>query len=181
MQGFDIVAGGQLAALPVFRQKFGELQSDGSYLVPAHILSAWNSIAPACEVGATFFFAPMLERFGRKWGILAASLISTAGIILQQLASDWKVHLAGRGVNGIAIGLMFTIAPLWIGETCRPELRGFFLCFFNTSIVFGQFAIVLVSEGSSHIDGKWQWWVPLVTQYTWPRKFCVPPSSAFKG
>lgn len=36
---------------------------------------------------------------------------------------------------------MFTIAPLWIGETCRPELRGFFLCFFNTSIVFGQFAM----------------------------------------
>lgn len=42
---------------------------------------------------------------------------------------------------GIAIGMMFTISPLWIGETCRPELRGFFLCFFNTSIVFGQFAM----------------------------------------
>lgn len=36
---------------------------------------------------------------------------------------------------------MFTISPLWIGETCRPELRGFFLCFFNTSIVFGQLAM----------------------------------------
>lgn len=44
-------------------------------------------------------------------------------------------------VLGIAIGMMFTISPLWIGETCRPELRGFFLCFFNTSIVFGQFAM----------------------------------------
>jgi hypothetical protein len=44
-------------------------------------------------------------------------------------------------VPGIAIGMMFTISPLWIGETCRPELRGFFLCFFNTSIVFGQFAM----------------------------------------
>lgn len=37
--------------------------------------------------------------------------------------------------------MMFTISPLWIGEICRPELRGFFLCFFNTSIVFGQFAM----------------------------------------
>jgi hypothetical protein len=36
---------------------------------------------------------------------------------------------------------MFTISPLWTGETCRPELRGFFLCFFNTSIVLGQFAM----------------------------------------
>jgi hypothetical protein len=68
--------------------------------------------------------------------------------------------------------MMFTISPLWIGETCRPELRGFFLCFFNTSIVFGQFAMSVlpcyvvemsanlffsaaVSRGSSYLEGKW--------------------------
>ncbi|KAJ8100196.1 general substrate transporter [Lipomyces tetrasporus] len=168
MQGFDLVAGGQLAALPVFKEKFGILQPDGSYLIPAHYLSAWNSIAPATEIVSTFIFAPLLEKFGRKWAILAASLISVAGVLLQQLAPNWRVHLAGRGVNGIAIGMMFTVSPLWIGETCRPELRGFFLCFFNTSIVFGQFAIVVVSEGSSHISSKWQWWLPLVAQYVFP-------------
>jgi len=84
------------------------------------------------------------------------------------LAKDWKVHLAGRGVNGIAIGMMFTITPLWIGEVCRPELRGFFLCFFNTSIVLGQFLIVLLSFGSSHINTKWQWWTPVVGMYIFP-------------
>ncbi|KAB5570029.1 general substrate transporter [Coniochaeta sp. 2T2.1] len=168
MQGFDIVAGGQLAALPAFREKFGLLQPDGSYLIPARYLSAWNSIAPATEIVATFIFVPLLEKFGRKWGILAASMISVAGVLLQQLADDWKVHLAGRGVNGIAIGMMFTISPLWIGEVCRPELRGFFLCFFNTSIVLGQFAIVIVSQGSSHISGKWQWWLPVVAMYFFP-------------
>lgn len=175
MQGFDIVAGGQLAALPSFREKFGVLQPDGSYLIPAHYLSAWNSIAPATEIATTFIFVPLLEKFGRKWGILAASLISVAGVVLQQLAPDWRVHLAGRGVNGIAIGMMFTISPLWIGEVCRPELRGFFLCFFNTSIVFGQFAIVVVSQGGVHIPGKWQWWLPVVAMYFFPCK-AVPNS-----
>lgn len=100
MQGFDIVAGGQLAALPEFQRRFGYLQTDGSFLIPAHYLSAWSSIAPACEIVATLIFAPLLERFGRKPGILVASLISTAGVILQQLATDWRLHLAGRGVNG---------------------------------------------------------------------------------
>lgn len=174
MQGFDIVAGGQLAALPAFREKFGVPQPDGSYLIPAHYLSAWNSIAPATEIVATFIFVPLLEKFGRKWGILAASLVSCAGVLLQQLAPEWRMHLAGRGVNGIAIGMMFTISPLWIGETCRPELRGFFLCFFNTSIVFGQFAIVVVSQGSSHISGRWQWWLPVVAMYFFPRKLVAP-------
>jgi MFS family permease len=108
MQGFDIVAGGQLAALPAFREQFGTLQPDGSHLIPAYYLSAWNSIAPACEIVATFIFAPMLEKFGRKPGILAASFISVAGILLQQLAKDWKVHLAGRGVNGRILSLHHT-------------------------------------------------------------------------
>lgn len=100
MQGFDLVGGGQLAALPAFQEKFGVLRSDGSYLIPAHYLSAWNSIAPACEIVSTFIFAPLLEKFGRKWGVLAAAVFSTVGILLMQLANDWKVHLAGRGVNG---------------------------------------------------------------------------------
>ncbi|QKX59928.1 uncharacterized protein TRUGW13939_07070 [Talaromyces rugulosus] len=187
MQGFDLVAGGQLAALPEFQRRFGYPQPDDSYLIPAHYLSAWSSIAPACEIVSTFIFVPLLERFGRKTGILAASLISTAGVILQQLATDWRVHLAGRGVNdpGIAIGIMFTISPLWIGETCRPELRGFFLCFFNTSIVFGQFAIAVVTRGSSHLAGKWQWWLPIVAMYIFPGKehisllFCLTISLSY--
>lgn len=64
-------------------------------------------------------------------------------------------------ITGIAIGIMFTISPLWIGETCRPELRGFWLCFcechltkqngglllimaackVNTSIIWGQMLV----------------------------------------
>ncbi|KAJ5636517.1 uncharacterized protein N7484_009830 [Penicillium longicatenatum] len=168
MQGYDLVGGGQLAALPEFQKKFGILEADGSYLIPAHYLSAWSSIAPACEIVSTFIFAPLLEKFGRKPGILVAAFISAGGILLQQLAGDWIVHLAGRGINGIAIGMMFTVSPLWIGETCRPELRGFFLCFFNTSIVFGQFAIVAVSKGSSYLTTKWQWWLPVVSMYTFP-------------
>ncbi|RHZ63542.1 hypothetical protein CDV55_102822 [Aspergillus turcosus] len=162
MQGYDIVGGGQLAALPEFRKKFGVLEANGSYLIPAHYLSAWSSIAPACEIVSTFIFAPLLEKFGRKPGILVAAVISTAGIILQQLAGNWRVHLAGRGVNGIAIGMMFTISPLWIGETCRPELRGFFLCFFNMSIVFGQFAM------QATIATIRQWWLPVVSMYIFP-------------
>lgn len=100
MQGFDITAGGQLAALLEFKKQFGNLQPSGSYLIPAIYLSAWNAIAPAVEIVSTFIFAPLLEKYGRKPGILVALIISVAGVLLQQLATDWQTHLAGRGVNG---------------------------------------------------------------------------------
>ncbi|KAL5313975.1 hypothetical protein ACEPPN_018399 [Leptodophora sp. 'Broadleaf-Isolate-01'] len=165
MQGFDIVAGGQLAALPAFRQKFGILQPDGSYLIPARYLSAWNSIAPACEVVATFIFAPLLEKFGRKWGILAASLISTAGILLQQLAPDWRMHLAGRGVNVIlsSVWPFFPESPYWLvrqgRETeARKSLQRIYgfkeLEFYDMELHRMQAEIAFTRDLQGNIDAK---------------------------
>ncbi|KAL4887771.1 hypothetical protein BDV59DRAFT_206649 [Aspergillus ambiguus] len=101
MQGFDLVANGQLAVLPEFKKQFGYLQPNSDYLLPARYLSAWSSIAPATEVVAALLWAPLLEKYGRKPGICFAAVVSVAGVVLQQLATEWKTHLAGRGVNGI--------------------------------------------------------------------------------
>lgn len=37
--------------------------------------------------------------------------------------------------------MVLVIAPVWIGENGRPEIRGLFLCFTNCSIVLGQFIL----------------------------------------
>lgn len=100
MLGWDYVAGGQLASLPEFRKQFGVLQADGTWLLPARYLSAWQSVGPACEIVAALIAAPFLEKYGRKPQILIGSIISAAGVVLQQMAKEWTVHLAGRAVNG---------------------------------------------------------------------------------
>lgn len=102
MLGWDYVAGGQLASLPDFRKQFGVLQDDGTWLLPARYLSAWQSIGPACEVVSAIIAAPFLEKYGRKPQIFVSSLISVVGVLLQQLAKEWTVHLAGRAVNGVS-------------------------------------------------------------------------------
>lgn len=100
MLGWDYVAGGQLASLPEFRQQFGVMQDDGSWLLPAHYLAAWASVGLACDIVAALLAAPLLEKYGRKHQIIVASIISVVGVLLQQLATEWKMHLAGRAVNG---------------------------------------------------------------------------------
>jgi hypothetical protein len=100
MQGFNIVAGGQLAARPEFQKQFGRLQPDGSYIIPARYLPAWNSIAPACEIVSTFIYAPLLERFGRKLGILVTLFISVAGVLLARSysSSRHQIHCLVAGM-----------------------------------------------------------------------------------
>lgn len=126
--------------------------------------------------------APFLERYGRRPMIFVSVLFTTVGVLMQQLSREWTLHLGGRAVNGkshtsypdasltsgFAIGIMFTICPLYLGENSRPELRGFMLCFFNTSIVIGQFLIVLVSRGSETLNNIWQWETVIAVQYIWP-------------
>ncbi|KFA65070.1 hypothetical protein S40285_03091 [Stachybotrys chlorohalonatus IBT 40285] len=151
MLGWDYVSGGQLASLPEFRRQFGVEQPDGSHLIPSHVLSAWQAIGPAAHIIAAIVAAPLLEKWGRKPQIIPVVLLSLGGVILQQYAVEWTLHLAGRAVNGASIGIMFTISPLWIGESCRPELRG-----------------VVIAYGASNIDGKWQWWTVIVSMYFLP-------------
>ena len=106
MLGWDYVAGGQLAALPEFQKQFGVLQRDGTWLIPAKYVAAWQSIGPACDVVAALIAVPFLEKYGRKPPILVAAILSSVGVVLQQLATGWKTHLAGRAVNGGSASLV---------------------------------------------------------------------------
>ena len=100
MLGFDYVIGSQLAALSAFQKFFGVQQPDGSWIVPASYLSAWGAIGLGCDVVASWLAAPVLEKYGRKPLILFCAVVSTVAIILQQMATNWRIHLAGRAVNG---------------------------------------------------------------------------------
>ncbi|KAK9311580.1 hypothetical protein V1524DRAFT_441987 [Lipomyces starkeyi] len=95
------------------RRQFGVVQADGTFIGPAKYLSAWASIGPACDLVATILAGPLLEKYGQmaRSHKYVVSFISIAGILFQQLATEWRTH----GVNGIAIGVMFTISSLWIG------------------------------------------------------------------
>ena len=99
----------------------------------------------------------LLDLIGRRHTLGLGAIFTAAGIGIQVGSHDWKVFLAGRLVNGmlewlslgsvayrmlaIGFGMVFLVAPIWIGETVRPELRGFFLCITNGSIVLGQFIL----------------------------------------
>lgn len=100
MLGFDYVIGSQLAALSQFQRFFGVEQADGTWIIPATYLSAWGAIGLGCDVVASWLAAPLMEKYGRKPLILFSAFVSVVAIILQQLATNWRVHLAGRAVNG---------------------------------------------------------------------------------
>ena len=138
-------------------------------MVPAHIQSGWSGASSAGSiVGEIIVSLFLLDKIGRKHTIAVGGIITAIGIAIQVASTEWKLFLAGRLVNGkyfsefgfgicpanegiaIGFGVVFLESPVWIGENCRPELRGFFLCIMNGSIVVGQFLLSFVFQTSLH-------------------------------
>jgi MFS family permease len=167
MLGYDSGVAGTCVAFPAFQKAFGEpfVGIASGYLVPARIQAGWTGASVAGDIIGVIMGAVLLDRIGRKRTLIVGSLFTTVGIGMQQGAREWRLFLAGRLVNGFGFGLVFVTSPVWIGEVARPELRGFFLCLMNGSIVFAQFLLACVAQGSSKIASDWSWKLVIVLQY----------------
>lgn len=53
------------------------------------------------------------DRIGRKHLILIGAIINAGGIGFLQGAGNWKQWLGGKILNGIGIGLVYTLNPVW--------------------------------------------------------------------
>lgn len=60
--------------------------------------------------------SPLNFHFGRKWPVVAAYIISIGGGLLQVFAPNLGAFVGGRSVNGVAMGIALTTAPLYLSE-----------------------------------------------------------------
>lgn len=68
------------------------------------------------DVIGSLIASPLTYHFGRKWPLVVAYIVSLGGGILQVFAPNLGAFVAGRALNGVAIGVAITIAPLYLSE-----------------------------------------------------------------
>ncbi|GAM42634.1 MFS transporter [Talaromyces pinophilus] len=154
MLGYDFGAAGTCTAFPSFVKQFGE-PFEGSYLIPARVQSGWSGASTAGDILGVLAGGYLIDVIGR----------------MQQGASGWQLFLVGRLISAFGFGIVFVNSPVWIGEVVRPELRGFFLCIMNGSIVLAQFILSCTAQGTSKINNDWSWKIIIILQYMFVGKF----------
>ncbi|KAF2172696.1 hypothetical protein M409DRAFT_49238 [Zasmidium cellare ATCC 36951] len=175
MLGYDVLVPSTVSACPAFQRKMGvpyPSQPCG-YLIPANRLSGFVACSTAGDILGNLCAGWVMMRFGRKPVLLAISLVAAVGLAMQVSSDDWRIFMGGRFINGIGFGSSYLVAPVWIGENARQELRGFFLCLTNISITFAQFMLGLISRGTSEMAGHWSYKVPLMIQFLFPAILCL--------
>ncbi|KAL3457036.1 general substrate transporter [Aspergillus heterothallicus] len=179
MMGYDFGVAGTCTAIPAFVEYFGYPFED-RYLIPARSQSGWSGAATAGHVIGAIAGGFLMDIIGRKHTMLLGSVLTAAGIGMQQGAHEWRLFLAGRLISGFPrIWHVFVNSPVWIGEVVRPELRGFFLCIMNGSIVLGQRVLACVAQGVSTISTDWSWKIVIILQYMFVSNTPEVPLIAF--
>jgi hypothetical protein len=72
-------------------------------------------IALTSPVGA-LLGSPVADSLGRKWGIIIACAVFSAGVAMQTAAVHLPLFVAGRVIAGLGVGLVSVLIPMYQSE-----------------------------------------------------------------
>ncbi len=99
----------------------------------------------------------LADRIGRKPAVLIAAAMFIAGALVQGLAPDTVVLVAGRLIIGAGVGVAAVAAPLYAAELAPAAMRGRFVSMYQLAITLGIFIAYLVDGALSHNDRTDTW------------------------
>ncbi|OJJ95047.1 hypothetical protein ASPACDRAFT_1860426 [Aspergillus aculeatus ATCC 16872] len=123
MYGFDNLILSLSLSMPAFEQKFGSLVN-GTYTIPAYWQSLWNALSQVATMIGSTVGGFISDRLGRRVAFLVAACLSAAGFAVVYTANTPGVFLAGKIINGLALGIALTTGQTYVSEITPLPLRG---------------------------------------------------------
>ncbi|KAL5049070.1 hypothetical protein BDW71DRAFT_195553 [Aspergillus fruticulosus] len=146
-----------------FLERYGQLQSDGSYAFSnvrsgliVSLLSIGTLIGALCG-------APLADKLGRKWSITVWCVILIVGIIVQISApsGNWVQIVMGRWTTGLGVGGCSLVVPMYQGESAPKHVRGAMISSYQLFVTLGIFLAYCINLGTESMEGSAQWRITL--------------------
>jgi SP family galactose:H+ symporter-like MFS transporter len=85
----------------------------------------------------TLLAGPIGDYYGRRFLIMASSVIFILGVSLVLVANSFLTILGGRLLLGIGVGVVAVGVPLYVAEMVPAKDRGKYMTFFQLLLTFG--------------------------------------------
>lgn len=105
-----------------------------------------------------------VDILGRRTGVAIGCSIGIVGVALICLGFHVATFIIGRIVLGFGIAIAQGASPLLISELVHPQHRAIYSTIYNTLWYLGSLVGAWVAFGTHHIEGNWQWRVPVMLQ-----------------
>lgn len=110
------------------------------------------------------FSGPLIDKFGRKKGMLGAVLICFVGVALQGAAQNAAMFMVARFTLGLGVGLSSIACPTYASEVAPTKYRAWMLGFYYDFWSLGGLSAALVTYGTARIQNTWSWRLPSLLQ-----------------
>lgn len=167
LKGIDGGIVKSLVGLDVFKQTYG-YQYQGSYILAAKWLSAFNYANLIGGIIGALCSGYVYNRFGPRIMIALCSCLSIAFIFLQFFSHTPAQLFVGQLINGCVIAFYPICASAYIGEVTPLVLRGFAATMTNLAFSIGSLVASGILKGTSSIDSKWSYKIPIAAQWVLP-------------
>ncbi|WP_423822733.1 sugar porter family MFS transporter [Salinisphaera sp. SPP-AMP-43] len=104
---------------------------------------------------ATLIGGPIADAIGRKATLLISGVVFALGVIVTALAASYIGALGGRLIQGVGVGLVTIVVPLYMVEVMPPSIRGRSVTLFQLCLTFGILAGYLVGY-FFNASGDWR-------------------------
>ncbi|KAK5023437.1 hypothetical protein LTS07_009312 [Exophiala sideris] len=121
---------------------------------------------------AALFSGPVIDKWGRRPGMLAAALIACVGIPLQAAAQNPTMFVVSRLIVGIGVGLSSVACPTYCAETAPLQWRAFCLGLYYAFWYGGGMLASGVTYGTAKLLSSWAWRLPSLIQLV-PALLCI--------
>jgi len=167
--GYDTGTISGIIAMPYWQNQFstGFRDSTGHLNINSSQQSEIVSILSAGTFFGALGAAPIADRIGRRWSLIASSCVFILGVILQTAATEIPLFVAGRFFAGAGVGLVSALIPLYQSETAPKWIRGVIVGSYQLAITIGLLLAAIVNNSTKNRNDTGSYRIPIAVQFAW--------------
>lgn len=151
-----------------FARRFGQLQADGSYTFSA---ARQGTIVGLLCIGCLFgslIAGKIADSLGRRLAISASAFFCCIGTIIEISSSTaWYQFAIGRLVNGLGIGSLSVLVPMYQSESSPATIRGVLVASYQLFITLGIWTAEMINYGTETKASSASWRIPNGISFLW--------------
>ncbi|KAG8809331.1 hypothetical protein FRC17_003495, partial [Serendipita sp. 399] len=167
--GYDTGTISGVKEMKFWLKTFGHETSPGSgeYTISTPHESLVVSILSLGTFFGALLAAPMADILGRRWAILAACAVFSAGIAMQTAAITIPLFVVGRVFAGLGVGMVSCLVPMYQAESSPKWIRGAVVSVYQWAITIGIFLSACVNQATKDRMDFGSYRIPTAIQLIW--------------
>ncbi|KAL4748229.1 general substrate transporter [Aspergillus terricola var. indicus] len=165
--GFDVGVNTITIALPAFKMVFG-YEYKGELLIDAKWNALWTAMTSIGMILGGVICGTLSDHWGRKAGMLLGSILSIVGVAVQYTSESAGALLAGKIVNGFAMGFFLSTGPIYVSEIAPIRIRSALIATTSFFISAGQMAAIGIGNTRYAIMNPSAYKVVFASQWAFP-------------